>query len=44
MAMLMVGLGVALAIMSVGIGWAVSKDMKDLIDFGYDPTNEPRRV
>lgn len=39
----MVGLGAALIAMIVGIGLALSKDVTDLMDFGYDPTNGPRR-
>jgi hypothetical protein len=42
----MVGLGMALLVMIVGIGWAVSKDVMELIDFVSDTntlTNGPRR-
>jgi hypothetical protein len=40
----MVSLGVAIVVMIVGIGWAVSKDVLELIDFVHDtnnPTNNP---
>ena len=39
MSLFMVGLGVALIVMSVGIGLAISKDMMDLIEFGYAPND-----
>jgi hypothetical protein len=35
----MVGLGMALLVMIVGIGWAVSKDVMELIDFVHDTNN-----
>ena len=47
MAIFMFGLGVALVVMIVGIGFAISKDAMELIDLRYDPndpSNGPRRV
>jgi hypothetical protein len=47
MAIFMFGLGVALVVMIVGIGLLVAKDVKELIDFAFDPNNPPngpRRV
>ena len=47
MAVFMFGLGVALVVMIVGIGLAISRDVMELIDFRYDPndpTNGPRRL
>ncbi len=47
MGILMFGLAAALVVMIVGIGVALSKDVMELIDFGYDPndpSNGPRRV
>jgi len=47
MTIIMFGFGVALVVMSVGIGVAVSKDVLELIDFAYDPndsTNGPRKA
>jgi len=47
MTIFMVGLGAALVVMIVGIGLAVFKDVRDLIDFAYDADNlshEPRRM
>ena len=43
MTVFMIGLGAALVVMIIGIGLALSKDVTDLIDFAYDPTNAPRR-
>ena len=40
MAIFMFGLAAALVVMIVGIGFAMSKDVMELIDFGYDP-NDP---
>ena len=39
MSIFMVGLGMALLVMIVGIGWAVSKDVMELIDFVHDTNN-----
>ena len=39
MPIFMVGLGMALLVMIVGIGWAVSKDVMELIDFVHDTNN-----
>ena len=47
MPIFMFGLGVAMVVMIVGIGLLVVKDVKDLIDFAFDPnnpTNGPRGV
>ena len=39
MPIFMVGLGMALLVMIVGIGWAVSKDVMELIGFVHDTNN-----
>ncbi len=47
MTLFMIGLGAALVVMIVGIGLAISKDIRELIDFRYDPsdpTNGARRI
>ena len=47
MTIFMYGLGAALVVMIFGIGFAISKDVMELIDFGYDPndpSNGSRRV
>ena len=47
MPIFMFGLGVAMVVRIVGIGLLVVKDVKDLIDFAFDPnnpTNGPRGV
>jgi hypothetical protein len=43
MTVFMFGLGVALVIMIVGIGLAISKDVMELNEFGYDP-NDPKHA
>jgi len=43
MTILMVGLGAALMVMTVGIGLAVFKDVTELIDYARDPNNALRR-
>jgi len=47
MAIFMFDLAAALVVIIVGIGFAISKDVMELIDFRYDPNdpfNGPRRV
>ena len=41
MPIFMVGLGIAIVVMIVGIGWAVSKDALELMDFAHDTNNPP---
>ena len=39
MPIFMFGLGVAMVVIIVGIGVLVVKDVKDLMDFAFDPNN-----
>ena len=41
MPIFMVSLGVAIVVMIFGIGWAVSKDVLELMDFVRDTNNPP---
>ena len=41
MPIFMVSLGVAIVVMIVGIGWAVSKDVLELMDSIHDTNNPP---
>ena len=41
MTIFMYGLGAAIVAMIVGISWAVAKDVKDLINYVYEPNNGP---